>query len=78
MRPERSHFWGTGCAFQTGLSRAPTSTLPSPGLWLAICPLLCLVLGCDPRCPCSSYYDAQSEQHRLVPTLPVIHPPGYH
>lgn len=69
-----SHFWGMGCPFQTGPSGAPTSTLPSPGLWLAVCPLLCWVLGCDPRCPCPSY-DAQSEQHWLVPTLPVFRPP---
>lgn len=65
-----SHFGGTGCPFQMGLSGTPTLTLSSLDLWLTICLLLCL--GCDLRCTCPSCYDAQSEQHQLVP---AAHPP---
>lgn len=75
MRPEGVPFLGHGMSLPGGTEQRSHPDTASPDLGLTVCPLLCLVLGCDLKCPCPSCYDAQSQQHRLAPTLPAAHPP---
>lgn len=75
MRPEGDPFLEHGVSFPDGTERYshPDSAQPRPLVDHIPSPLP--GVGHDLRCPCLSCYNAQSEQHWLVSTLPAVHLP---